>query len=71
MPAVQSGSNLSQQGIGQCREACRNPVEDIIEACSSPAELEIAGRFIAPGGVQGIGQAVQDDAGSATDKKPE
>ena len=70
-PAGQGGAEASRQGIAQGGQPGRYPVEQVVQPRRRPAEAPVTVIAIAPHGVQGIGQAVEDDAGCAGHQVPE
>ncbi len=62
---------MAGQGITQGRQPCGCPVQRIIETRRRPAETAVALGPVAPHGIQGVGQAIDQNTGRSCHQKPE
>ncbi len=62
---------MADQGITQGREPRRGPIQQVVQARRRPTETPVALGTVAPHGVQGVGQPIEEDAGCPRHQKPE
>ena len=70
-PAGQGLAGMAEQGVGQGREAGRQPVQRIVDAGSRAADQVETFAAVAPHGVQRVGQPEEQGAGAAEQGEPE
>lgn len=70
-PAGECVAGVPERGIGERRQAGRQPVQHVVDACGAAAKLQIALVAVAPHGIERVREPEQQRARAAEHAEPE